>query len=50
MGCGCQGRADALARELTSHPHRTAALTVGVILLAGAVAFIVGVRSGVAPR
>jgi hypothetical protein len=40
MGCGCQGRADAIAGQLHAHPHRTAAVAVG--LAAGAAAVLTG--------
>jgi len=38
MGCGCQGRADLIARQWHEHPHRSLGATVAI----GIISVIIG--------
>jgi|HubBroStandDraft_6_1064221.scaffolds.fasta_scaffold1268382_2 hypothetical protein len=39
--CGCQGRADRIAAELSEHPHRTAAAVLAGVAVLGTAAYVV---------
>lgn len=38
--CGCQGRADRIAAELSAHPHRTAAAVLLGLAVLGAAGYV----------
>jgi hypothetical protein len=40
MGCGCQQRADVVARQLHEHPHRTAAIVLLASVATGAALWV----------